>query len=229
MVVRMSSKPADREHPYGHRKFETIAVFGLATLLAVMAFELALSTVRKESAEIISGTWELLLMLTVLGINIFIATWQRLWARRLRSDILLADATHTLSDVMVTIVVIVGWQLSAMGHVWLDRLCALGVAALVLYLAYGLFRRAVPVLVDEFAIDPELLSNTVRNVEEVKQVGRVRSRWIGSMRAVDMVIYVDPSLSTERSHDISEAVESLIETRFGVSDISIHVEPYRGD
>ncbi len=65
-------------------------------------------------------------MLAVLTINISIATWERIWARRLDSEILLADATHTFADILTTVVVIVGWQLSAMGYLWLDRLCALG-------------------------------------------------------------------------------------------------------
>ena len=112
-----------------------------------------------------------------------------------------------------------------MGYLWLDRACALGVAGLIMYLAYILFKRAIPVLVDESAIDPRLLSHAVSGVAGVEKVYRVRSRWMGSERAVDMVIRVDPALSTEESHRIADEIESLLETRFNVSDISIHVEP----
>ena len=167
-------------------------------------------------------------MLAVLVVNISLATWQRMWARRLQSDILLADASHTFADVLTTIVVIVGWQLSAMGYLWLDRACALGVSALVLYLAFNLFRRALPILVDQFALDPELLSSSVREVSGVRHVGRVRSRWIGPDMSIDLVISVDPALSTTESHNIASAVESLVEKKFGISDTSIHVEPYTG-
>lgn len=226
-VIRLSSLPPDREHPYGHRKFETLAVFFLASLLALLAFELAWHAIKKEDSEIISSRFELSIMLGVLLVNISLASWQRMWARRLDSDILLADASHTFADVLTTIVVIVGWQLSVMGYLWLDRVCALAVSGVVFYLAYDLFKKSKPILVDEFALDPELLSNTIRNVDGVLQVNRVRSRWIGSEKAIDIIIAVDPKLSTADSHKIATDIESLIEDKFDVSDISIHVEPYQ--
>ena len=224
-VIHFSSLPADREHPYGHRKFETLAVFILASILVVLAFELILNAIRKEQTEVATSGIELVIMLGVLVINIVITIWQHRWAKRLDSDILRADATHTFADVLITSVVIGGWQLSAMGYAWVDRLCAIGVALLVFYLAYSLFRRAVPVLIDQYAIDPQDLSNIIRNVNGVKDVYRIRSRWIGKTCAVDLVISVDPTLSTEESHDITDKIESIIEKRFDTSDISIHVEP----
>lgn len=118
-------------------------------------------------------------MLSVLVINILVSSWQHMWAKRLNSDILHADAYHTFSDVLVTIAVIVGWQLSVIGYAWVDRVCAPGVALLIIYLAFNLFRRAVPVLLDEYAIEPEKLTNLVKKVHGVKKVYRVRSRWIG--------------------------------------------------
>lgn len=225
VVMRLASVPADREHPYGHRKFETLAVFCLATLLVTLAFELALQAVRRDVTDIASGAWEFGLMLAVLGVNVALASWQRLWARRLSSDILLADATHTFADVLTTIVVIGGWQLSAMGYFWLDRACALGVAGLVFYLAFSLFRRAIPVLVDQSAIDPALLAEATAGIRGVRNVRRVRSRWMGSDRAVDMIVMVDPRLSTPESHVIADQIESVLEKRFDVGDVSIHIEP----
>ena len=148
-VIHFSSLPADREHPYGHRKFETLAIFVLASILIVLAFELTLNAIRREETEVATSGIELAIMLGVLVINILITIWQHRWAKRLDSDILRADATHTFADVLITSVVIGGWQLSAMGYAWVDRLCAIGVALLVFYLAYSLFRRAVPVLIDQ--------------------------------------------------------------------------------
>lgn len=224
-ITRMSSSPPDREHPYGHRKFETLAVFFLASLLVVLSFELALHAINKDDTEVESSFWGLGVMLVALIINIALATWQRTWARKLKSDILLADATHTFADVLTTVVVIVGWQLSTMGYLWLDRICALGVSLLVFYLAYSLFKRAIPTLVDQFSLDPELLSNAIQEVQGVLKVNRVRSRWIGSEKSIDLVISVEPELSTADSHNIATNIESHIEKKYGVSDISIHIEP----
>ena len=128
VVIRLSNMPADREHPYGHRKFETLAVFFRSLASGKIEFALGLNAIQKEHTEVVSGHWELAIMLSVLCINVIVAGWQRIWARRLNSDILLADASHTFSDVLVTLTVIAGWQLSALGYLWLDRVCALGVS-----------------------------------------------------------------------------------------------------
>jgi len=225
-VTRHSIKPADSRHPYGHRKFETVAVFSLATLLVFLAFELAVRSFTPERSEITTSGVELGLMLVVLVINIIVSTWQRGWARRLKSDILLADANHTLSDVLITVSVIVGWQLSAMGLVWVDQACALAVAGLVLYLAFSLFRKTLPILLDERAISPELLRKSVLGVDGVCAIRRIRSRWVGSVRAVDLIIEVDAQLSTHAAHEITDQLDTLLEKQFDVQDTSIHVEPH---
>jgi len=226
LVMRVAGKPADKDHPYGHRKFETMAVFALASLLVVLAVEIVLHAFRSEPNPVVSEPWGLTLMLLVLVLNLLISFWERHWAKKLNSNILHADAQHTLVDAITTVLVIVSWQLSAMGYQWLDQVCALGVALLVLYFAYGLFQKAVPILVDGFAIDPDVLNQAVATVAGVKQVRQVRSRWIGDVKAVDLIIAVDDELSITASHDIAHAVEDMLVDRFKVADASIHVEPY---
>jgi cation diffusion facilitator family transporter len=161
IVIYFSSQPPDREHPYGHRKFETIAVFILASILIVIAFEISLNAIRNKTSEVASSGIELIVMLSVLVVNILLAIWQRMWANRLNSDIIRADATHTFADVLTTCVVIVGWQLSAMGYAWIDRLCAIAVSLVIVYLAFGLFKRSLPILVDGFAIEPAEIKNAL--------------------------------------------------------------------
>lgn len=225
-VTRHSVKPADSGHPYGHRKFETVAVFSLAALLAILAFELVLHAITRETSEIVTGHLELGLMIGVLLTNIVVSTWQRIWAKRLNSDILLADANHTFSDVLITASVILGWQLSARGWVWVDQICALAIAVLILYLAYGLFKRTLPVLLDERAVEAERIRTAVQSVDGVQAVRRIRSRWVGPARAVDLVIEVDAQLSTAEAHAIADQVEAMLTDRFDAQYASIHVEPY---
>jgi cation diffusion facilitator family transporter len=225
VVIRASNQPADREHPYGHQKFEVLAVFVLATLLATVALEVAIRALTRDNKQPLVSEWGLYMMIGVLFINIAIATWQRMWAKRLDSAILLADASHTFADVLTTAVVIVGWQLSVRGYPWLDTACALGVATIILYLAFGLFKSVVPILVDEMAIEPEQLTDAISKVSGVIDVPRVRSRWVGPDRAVDVIVTVGRSLSTVESHAIADEVEHLLETDFEVADISVHIEP----
>jgi cation diffusion facilitator family transporter len=224
-VVRVSSAPPDRDHPYGHRKFETLAVFGLASLMTVLGFELALHAVQHHAAPIARDGWALATMLGVLGVNVAVATWEGGWARRLRSDILLADARHTLSDVLVTLAVIAGWQLASRGVPWLDSVFALGVSLLVLYLAYGLFARAIPVLVDQAAMEPEHVMCTVLAIPGVRGVKDIRTRQIGNFVALDMVVMVDGDLTTRAAHGIADRVEDALREQHDAFDVTVHIEP----
>jgi cation diffusion facilitator family transporter len=227
-VLRVSTRPADRDHPYGHRKFETLAVFGLASLLSVLAFQIAVSALRRAPQPIAHDDAALAVMGFVLAVNVALTLWEHRQARRLDSELLTADAGHTLSDVLATLVVIGGWQLSARGLPWLDKLCAIGVALLVLTIAYGLFKRAIPVLVDHAAVDPEVIVEAVAAIPGVRAVRDVRSRRTGAGAAIDLVVEVDAHLPTHSAHEITDRVEALLGRRFGVVDATVHVEPDSG-
>jgi cation diffusion facilitator family transporter len=224
-ALHLASAPPDREHPYGHRKYETLAVFALATLLAVLAVEIALRALQSGDREVLRSGWSLGLMLGVLAVNAAVSSWQVRWARRLDSDLLRADARHTFSDVFATIAVIIGWQLAATGHAWLDTAFTLGVSALILFLAFGLYRRAIPVLVDQIATDPEQLTAVVQSVPGVRGTRRVRSHLSGLGATIDVVVAVDSHLSTAASHDIADEIERTLRERFSTPDVTVHVEP----
>ncbi len=83
VVVRLASAPPDREHPYGHQKYETLAVFGLAVLLAVLAVEIVVRAAEPGPREIVQHGWGLAVMIGVLVVNVAVTTWERSWARRL--------------------------------------------------------------------------------------------------------------------------------------------------
>lgn len=225
VVVRLANAPPDREHPYGHQKFETLAVFALAVLLAVLAVEIVVRALDPSSREIVEHGWGLGVMLGVLVVNVSVTAWERSWARRLRSEILRADAQHTLSDVLVTTAVIAGWQFAARGYPWLDPLFAVAVALVVMFLAYGLFRRAIPVLVDSISHEPENIATVLRSVDGIRAVRRVRSRWVGMTSSVDVVVTVAPDLPTSEAHVVADAIERTLLESFEIEDVTVHIEP----
>jgi cation diffusion facilitator family transporter len=225
VVVRIASAPPDREHPYGHQKFETLAVFGIAVLLAVLGVEIGLRALEPTDREVVQHTWGLAVMLGVLVVNVAVTTWERMWARRLGSALLAADAQHTLSDILVTVAVIAGWQFAARGYPWLDSVFALGVALVVMFLAYRLFRRAIPVLVDSISHEPETIASVLRSVEGIRDVRRIRSRWAGSKSAVDVVVSVAPELTTSAAHEVADAIERTLLEKFEIEDVTVHIEP----
>ena len=224
VAMRLAAAPPDREHPYGHRRYESLAVFLLATLLAVLAVELVLRSFGGQR-EVSWHGWSLAVMIGVFSVNVALAIWETRRARELDSDLLRADSRHTISDVLVTALVIAGWQLAARGYVWLDSALTLAVSALILWLAYGLFRRAVPVLVDHIAVDPEELTAAVTSVPGVRSTRRVRSRVGAAAPRIDVVVSVDRELSTEESHHIADAIERALRARFAAEEVTVHVEP----
>ena len=224
-VMRSAVEPPDREHPYGHRKYETLAVFVLASLLVVTAFEIGLRSITGWGHTVERDSLSLCVMIGVLVVNIAISAWETRQAKLLGSAILEADARHTVADVLTTVAVIAGWQLSAMGYVWVDSVCALGVAALVMYLAYGLFKEAVPILVDQIAIEPEKLSSVISRIDGVQEVRSVRSRSVGSEIAVDATVAVDGQLTMAEAHMIADRVEAVLHEEFHARDVVVHVEP----
>ena len=225
IAVRIASEPPDQDHPYGHKKFETLAVFGIATLLSVLAIEIILGALDRDPRVITQQRWGLVLMLGVLVVNVAVATWENRWARRLDSDILRADAKHTLSDVLTTVAVIAGWQLAAYGYRWLDALTSIIVAAMIFYLAYGLFQKAIPVLVERSIASPEALSSVASAVSGVQETRRIRSREGGSGPAIELVVSVDRNLSTADSHAIADEIERAISEKFSANDVTVHIEP----
>ena len=225
IAIRLSEQPSDEDHHYGHRKFEQLAVFSLAVLLVVVSIEIILGALRNYGEVVEQSAVGLIVMLSALLINIGLTVWQHYWARRLDSDLIAADAKHTLSDVLTTVAVIVGWQFSVQGYYWMDTAVALLVAVIVLFLAFKLFTRVIPILVDYSIHSAEELAACVDSIEAVNSVKQIRARNTRSGSFADVTITVDRDLSTIESHGITEKIEEVLATRFNIEDVVVHVEP----
>ncbi len=224
-AARVAYAPPDPDHPYGHRKFEPLAVFALATLLSAVAVQIIVHAFTRLGEPIETSTWALATMAVVLVVNVVVSGWEAVQARKLESDLLRADASHTFSDVLITSAVIAGWQAAAHGYPWADPLLAMFVAVLVFYLAYSLFRRAVPALVDQAAANAVDVARTVNAIPDVREVRRIRSRQGGSGTVADVIVAVDGDLSTARSHEIANTIERALESKLGIRDVTVHIEP----
>ena len=223
-----SSPYPDREHPYGHQKFETVGALGIAAFLGIACFEIIQGAVEK----IINGgkpvkitPSELWILLLVLGVNIFVAFYERRVGRRVKSNILIADATHTMSDIWVTITVIAGLIGVWLGYQWLDIVLSFPVALLVFWSGWTVLKENLPWLVDEMAVAPEIIHSLALSVPGVVNCHNIASRGvIGRQVFIEMHLIVDAP-DVETSHRITEQVEKLLEDRFSPARIMIHVEP----
>lgn len=226
-----SSPEPDRDHPYGHQKFEAVGALGIAAFLGVACFEILQVAVSRifsegESVEILGA--ELWLLLLVLGINIFVAFYERHVGKRIDSPLLIADAHHTMSDVWITISVMGGLiGIWVFDYQWIDVLLAFPVAFMVFWSGWSVVRENLPWLVDEVAIAPEKINSLVMQVPGVINCHDIASRGVvGRQVFVEMHLVVD-AVDVETAHQITETVEDLLEKQYSPIRLNIHVEPPR--
>ena len=225
IAINYSEKPADDDHRYGHHKYETLAVFALAMSLVIVAFEVVTSAIGRFNTTPEQSDVALWLMVLCILVNTALTYWEHGWAKKLNSTLLHADAKHTLSDVLTSVAIIVGWQIASRGYPWVDALFAIIVAGVIVFFAYRLFKQAIPVLVDSTFLDESAVRKAILALPKVHQVSRVRSCYDGKHLSVDVIIAVKPDLSTTDSHRVADDVEALLATQFEAQDIIVHVEP----
>jgi cation diffusion facilitator family transporter len=223
-----SSPKPDREHPYGHLKFEAVGALGISAFLGIACFEIlqgAIEGILKGRNPVKISTQELWLLLLVLGVNIFVAFYERHVGKTVGSPILIADAKHTMSDVWVTISVIGGLIGVWLGYQWLDLVLAFPVALLVFWSGWSVLKENLPWLVDQMAIAPEAIYDIALSVPSVVNCHDIASRGVlGRQVFIEMHLIVD-SPDVETAHHITEEVERRLEERFSPVRILIHVEP----
>ncbi|MFS8907018.1 cation diffusion facilitator family transporter [Synechococcus sp. OH2] len=230
LAARFSSPEPDEEHPYGHSKFEAIGAMGIAAFLGMASFEILSTAVGRffepQPPLQVDGL-ALTLMVGVLGINLFVAFYERSWGKALSSSLLLADPRHTLSDVWVTLTVLLGLAgIHYWGIPWLDQVLAVPVGLLVFWSGWEVLQENIPFLTDRVAIPPKTLRELVLSLPGILDCHDIASRGIpGQMIFIEMHMVVEP-LDVESAHRITEAVEQLLQERYGPVRVTIHIEPY---
>ncbi len=241
IASQFSSPQPDREHPYGHQKFEAVGTLGIAAFLGIACFEIlqgAIERILHGLTPVNISPSELWLLLIVLGVNIFVTFYERHVGQRVGSPILIADAQHTMSDVWVTITVLLGligvWQARVLNLPqlqWLDVFLAFPVALLVFRSGWSVLKENLPWLVDEMAIAPEAIEAIVSEVPGVINCHDIASRGLlGRQVFIEMHMIVNAK-DVETAHKITEDVESRLENRFSPVRVLILVEPpaYQSD
>ena len=230
VVTKWSAPPPDREHPYGHQKFEAMGALGIAALLGIACFEVVRSAGERLFADapraVEMDTAGLALLMLVLAVNVFVAVYERRAGHRFHSPLLLADAEHTLGDIWITLGVLGGaLGLWWFGWQWIDIALAVPVAAAVLWSGWKVLRRNLPWLVDEMAIAPESIEQLVRAVPGVVDCHDITSRGlIGRQVFVEMHL-ITGAPDVETSHRVTEDIERQLSERYGPVHATIHVEP----
>lgn len=226
--IAIASRPPDREHHYGHERYETLASMAIAGLMAIGVVEILQSAVERWRAgaqpEITAVSFAVLFGTMI--VNGGISWWEQRSARRLRSDLLAADARHTASDVLVSAAVVLGLIGERAGLRGADAAVSFVVAGTIAWAAWGIVREASLTLTDAACIEPEALLAAIVATPGVATAHNLRARSSGGRLWVEVHITVDPESTVRAAHDVATAVEQAIRAAAGPATQGIvHVEP----
>lgn len=218
--------PPDAEHPYGHRKFETIAALSIAFLLFMTCWQLFQTAWARLNSDSIPSIniYVMAAMVVSMVIQAITSIYELREGRRLSSEILVADALHTRASILVSLSVLVGLVLVQLGYPQADPILAMFVAVMIAKIGIDVLRETLPVLVDRAPIDPQILAGIVQSVAGIESFHRVRSRGAAGSAAVDMHIRVSPDRTVQEADAIATELRRRLLQQEGINDVTVHLE-----
>lgn len=223
--LKIADQPPDQDHPYGHRKFETLGAMAISGLLCLAAWEILKSAwhrmmnpveLPKVGSMIIAG------VLFMLVINVLISVYERSWGKKLKSSLLLADAEHTLSDALASLIALIAITMAKFKWYWVDTFSAVLIVGLILGAAYRIIKNSVLTLSDANRLDPIPIKKMVEQISDVKNCHNVRSHGPDGQIHVDLHIVVSPSLSAQQTFEIeNEVTRSIKKVYPEVSEVTV--------
>jgi cation diffusion facilitator family transporter len=226
--ISVAARPPDEEHHYGHQRYETLVSLVIAAMMTFGAVEIVQQAIHRlqsgSSPDVALGSF--VVMLATISVNVGVSLWERRKARLLASDLLAADAMHTMSDILVSLGVILGLIGVRLGWHEADALVSLVIAVVIVWAAWTIVRDASLVLTDAVTHDPREIMTAVLATPQVETAHKLRARSAGGHLLVDIDITVDPQMKVQDAHEVASAVERNIK-RVAGSDTQalVHVEP----
>jgi cation diffusion facilitator family transporter len=228
--ISVASRPADKDHPYGHRKAEAMTALIIAGFLFLTTWELIQSAVERLrdptliQAEV--NVWSFGALLVSIVVHLIVVWYELRAGRRLQSDVLVADALHTRADILLSFSVAGGLIAVHLGYPIADPILALFIALLIAKIGIDIIRESSPALMDEIAMPADQVEQIAQSVPGVLSCHRVRSRGHKSAVYADLHIQVDPAMSTEQAHTVAHELQRRLHEHFpSIQDVTIHMEP----
>ncbi|MHB1680367.1 MAG: cation diffusion facilitator family transporter [bacterium] len=228
---KISKKPQDKEHPYGHAKAEMIATFIVAIILFGFAFFVVIVSLLKlyygvlEKPEIDT----LFVALATIIIKEILYLWTLKWGNLLKSTGLIATAYDHKSDVIASVAVVVGIVFARLGYTFMDPVAGFIVSLFIFRLAIKLIKESVGNLMDESPSVSivERIRKVIKNIKGVEDITELKVRKSGPYIYVDVNIEVDSALTVKMAHDIAETAKNdLIMSNPYINDVMVHINPY---
>jgi cation diffusion facilitator family transporter len=229
MVVRVSDRPADEEHHYGHGKLESLSALGIIALLYVLAGGILVesySRLREGAPPPTLSAIPFVVLLVDIVVNFWRARALHRVAHDTRSQALAADALHFASDVLGSLAVIIGLALSGLGFNWGDAAAAIAVAIMIAFLGLRLARSTVETLIDRAPEGAaEKASAAIRTVPGVIDVERLRARMVGSTHFIDAIVQVPRTYPIDRVEEIKRKAQDAVAKALDNADLTFTAVP----
>lgn len=227
--INLASQPKDKNHPYGHRKYETFFSLGIAALLFIICFNLVKESIKRLSNPVIPqiDSKGFVIMIITLLVNLGVMRYEYTKGKLLKSDILISDSMHTRADIFTSLSVIIALIVIKLGFPIVDPIVTLIIALFISYTGYDMVKQSSRVLCDTAAIiDIKRITNIVLSIQGVKTCHKIRTRGRPDDVHVDLHVQVKPDMHIDNAHKISYAIEEAIKKDIPeVTDVVVHIEP----
>ena len=226
--IWIAANPPDRDHPYGHRKYETLFTIIIAAMLFITCFQIlkkVYASLFENNMTVVTET-SFAIMIFTMAVNIFVMAYESKKGKQLGSDFLVSDAKHTKSDIFVSLSVIGSLIFTKLGYYFVDTIAGIIIVVLIGRIGFQIVKRASDVLVDTMCLDAAAIENTVNHIAGVKGCHHIRTRGAEHSVYVDLHVLVDRDMSIEKAHGVADRIEEEIKKEFpSVVDVVVHIEP----
>jgi cation diffusion facilitator family transporter len=227
-ALLVAQKPPDRDHPYGHIRFEALAQLGVSGLLLFTGYEVLSRTYDQFHSQITptvtAGSYAI--MLFAMAIQTVTMNLEKVVYRKTGNALVHSDAMHFQSDILSSFSVLVGLVAAGFGYPVIDEIAGLAIAILIAHSGWELMMEGTKILSDHSPLDPQEITEIALSTPGVQSCYQTRSRGSSSHITMDMTVGVDGSLSVSQAHGIAHLVESRIREKHpAVVEVIVHIEP----
>jgi cation diffusion facilitator family transporter len=227
--IHFSCQPTDKDHPYGHRKYETFFSLGIAFLLFVVAIGLVHESINRFRSPVIPtiDIKSFVIMVITMCVNFFVMKFERAKGRLLKSDILVSDALHTRADIFTSLSVIIALIVIKLGYPILDPITTVIIAFFIARAGIEIVKESSAVLCDTAAIlDVKRIEDIVLGIKGVKTCHKIRTRGRPDDIYIDLHVQVNGNMHIDAAHQISYEIEGALKKGIPeVTDVVVHMEP----